>query len=253
MQKLFNQCLLIMLICLSPFSPVMAAEYAGVLNWSNQADLSLPVSGVITEVRAKPGQHVKQGEVLLTLDKRYFEARLMSAKATLARYQPGRDEAKRELERANELYERTVLSQVELEKAKIDFAEKEATYNHARAGHRQASLDLEYSELKAPYELVVIRPRVVKGQTIINQHQAVPLITVADAGSYSVVLMVKPGDAAAIGPGSQVDVTINGSKGKGRVTSLQLSPDGSRIQLEVTITGRLAGDLKVGQSVQVNW
>ena len=120
-----------------------AGEADGVLQWEQKAALSLPVSGVIESMNVVPGQRVVKGTVLLSLDKRPFQYRLQSAKFRMAQFAPGRDEARNELQRAEDLYERTVLSQVELDQAKIDFAEKDARYLEARADVDQAELDLE--------------------------------------------------------------------------------------------------------------
>lgn len=253
MKKSLGRYLIAMLIGLFPLNYVFAAEYSGVLGWANKANLSLPVSGVITEVKSKAGDRVKQGDVMLILDQRYFKAKLMAAKATTARYKPGRDEAKRELERAEELYDRTVLSQVELDKAKIDYAEKEALYTRAQALYQQAMLDMEYSELKAPYDLIVIQPKVVKGQTVVNQYQAVSLIEVASQNLFEVTLTVKIGDMEGISLGSEIEIIAAGKSGKGKVVSLEINPADVRVRVKVEVNTRAIPNMRVGRLVKVKW
>jgi multidrug efflux pump subunit AcrA (membrane-fusion protein) len=82
-------------------SPVWAAD---------TVELSTRVSGVVAEVRVKPGQRVKKGTVLLRLDKTVLQAQLDEANAEQARAQADAGDARRELERVQELYKRTVSS-----------------------------------------------------------------------------------------------------------------------------------------------
>ena len=228
-----------------------AGEAQGVLYWAGKTDLTLPVSGVVKKVMVKPGQVVKAGETMLQLDTRRIKARLRSARAMLAQQKPGRDEAQRELERAEELFDRTVLSEVELQQAKIDFAEKDAALQQAQAALTEADLDLEYSELKAPFELVVLDVHVVPGQAIINRLQSVPLITVAEK-RLAVEISSPTSMPAGIAMGKQVKVMYAGSSLSGRVISMDYDTSLQRSLVRITLD-RSPADNAVGSVVKVTW
>lgn len=251
MKKSFN-CLMIFLLLGLYAQSILAAEYSGILEWANRVSLSVPVSGVIAEVNVHEGRRVKQGKVLIALDRRYFEAKLAAARALMSRYKPGHDEARRELGRAEELYERTVLSQVELDKAKNDYAEKEALYSNAKANHQLARLDMEYSELKAPYDLIVIRSLVVRGQTVVNQYQAIPLVEVADSDRLLVSIVAESSEVNGIGLGDQVDVLHKGRKYQGKIVLFDVDSRTSSIKVSVVVKG-ISSRLRVGEAVKIKW
>lgn len=244
---------LLMLLILMPVAAgSMAGEAQGVLHYAGKVSLTLPVSGVVENVLVKPGQTVKQDEVMLRLDTRRIEARLSAARARLKRFQPGRDEAERELERAEELFDRTVLSEVELQQSKIDFAEKDAALLEARAAITEAKLDLEYSELKAPFELVVLKVNVVKGQAIINRLQSVPLIDIAE--NRLVVSIVQPASKlVGAKPGTQVKVSYAGKQLSGSITSVDFNPATQQTTLKVSLDNQQAVAGAAGMPVKVSW
>ena len=230
----------------------VAAEVQGVLRWAGETDLSLPVSGVVDEVLVRPGQAVKQGQVMLKLDKRRVKARLRAAEARVARFKPGRDEAQRELERAEELFDRTVLSEVELQQAKIDFAEKNATLQEARAALVGARLDLEYSELKAPFDLIVLHVFSVKGQAVINALQPMPLISVTrDRLLVSAPLPVAK--LSGVDIGQQVTVTYDGKTVAGSVSRVTYDSGRRQSVLSISIADQQVVKGGAGYPVLVTW
>jgi multidrug efflux system membrane fusion protein len=189
---------------------------------------------------------------LLKLDTRYAEARLRAARARVARFQPGRDEAEREMERAQELYDRTVLSDVELQQAKIDYAQKNAALQEARAQETEARLDLEYSVLKAPFDLVVLNNHVVTGQAVVNDFTAVPLIEVA-RDSVAVHATLTPERHIDVKSGKQVTVTYAGKSVAGEIVATDFNMQDQQITLTIGIKDQ--SDVKdfAGHPVKITW
>jgi multidrug efflux system membrane fusion protein len=145
--------------------------------------LGVPVSGVIGELHVAPGDQVKRGQRLLALDPRPFRLRLRAVEATVARLRPERDERARELERAQELYDRTVLSDVELQHARNAAEMAAAAYEEAESARELAALELEYSVLRAPSDGTVVGVEAAVGQVVVNRCQAAPLVWFEPAGS----------------------------------------------------------------------
>lgn len=229
-----------------------AGEAQGVLHWVDRTNLSLPVSGVVDEVSVRLGQIIKQGESLLKLDTRRVKAQLQAARSRLSRFKPGRDEAKRELDRAIELFDRTVLSEVELQQAKIDFAEKDAALQEAQAEATEAALNLEYSELKAPFELVVLNVHVIKGQAVVNRLQAIPLIEVAQ-NQLAVGVLIAPSKLGSAKTGTQVTVSYAGKNLAGVISHVDYDIDKQRSELNITLANQDAVRGAVGHPVRVTW
>ena len=113
-------------------------------------ELSTVVSGVVKQVNVKAGDKVKKGQVLLFLDQQVFEAAQKTSEKMFHSAQLARDEAKKELDRAKELYERTVLSDHELNLAKIEFAKFDALLAKAESQKKLSAYELKYSQIVAP-------------------------------------------------------------------------------------------------------
>lgn len=233
-----------------------AAEVEAQLDWVRRVELGTLVSGVVTESEAVPGERVAAGKVLLRLDQRGFRARLEEARAKAAGMTLALSEAKRELERAQELYDRTVLSDHELVEAKIAFSTAEQAARSAEAGLAQAELDLQYSEIRAPFDAVVIKRNAQVGQVVATQFQALPLVVVAEAGRMAAHTEVDAETAARLVAGSPVKVRVGGTQYAGELRSVGLEAmrQGGGLRYDaVVIFETKTQILRAGQSARVEW
>lgn len=153
--------------CLGAAGPVRAAE---------RVELTTRVSGVVDEVLVKSGQRVKKGAVLLRLDKTVLQARLDEAAAEQARADADEEDARRELERAEELFNRTVSSTSELEAATLRHARAKAALSGANARLVIAKKNLGDAELKAPFSGVVSSVPGGPGTVVTADCQPKPLV-----------------------------------------------------------------------------
>ncbi len=154
-------------LCLGGASPLWAAE---------KVELTTRVSGVVVDVLVKPGQRVKKGVVLLRLDKTVLQARLDEATAEQVRAQADEADARRELERAQELFDRTVSSTSELEAATLRHTRAQAALSGANARLVIAKKNLNDADLKAPFDGVVSAVPGRPGTVVAADCQPKPLI-----------------------------------------------------------------------------
>lgn len=178
------------LVMLLAMAQLMAEEYSVNLKPGRQMPLGTLVSGVIDEVMVQPGQEVKQGEKLLKLDQREFRAQLQRAKAMLVRANSLLEEAKREEDRAREMYDRTLLSDHELQKAQIGTLEAESRTHAATADLVQARLNLERSVIRAPTDGRVLEVHAWKGEPLQNALEIQPLIRFASTETLQFTLLL---------------------------------------------------------------
>lgn len=144
-------------------------------------ELTTRVSGVVERVLVKPGQHVKKGTPLLRLDATVLRAQLDEAGAGLARAEADEADARRDLGRAQELFERTVSSTSELDAAKTRHARAQAELSASRARLVIAQKNLEDAELKAPFDARVSTVPGQPGTVVVADCQPRPLIVLAPA------------------------------------------------------------------------
>lgn len=146
-------------------------------------ELTTRVSGVVERVLVKPGQRVKKGAVLLRLDRVLFQARLDEAAAVLARAEAEAQDARRERERAQALYDRTVSSTSELDAALLQHARAQANLAEAQARRTIALKNLRDAELKAPFDGVVNAVPGEPGTVVTAECQPRPLVMFSRQGS----------------------------------------------------------------------
>lgn len=234
------------------FSGIVHAETAqGRLDWENRVELATTVSGVVKDIKVRVGERVKRGDALVVLDSREFHARLKAAKARVTGAEPAFEEARRESDRALDLYDRTVLSDHELQKAQIGLAQAEAELKRAEAARTLAAIDLERAAVRAPFDALVLAISAVPGQVVLNRLQATPLVTVADGAHMAVRLVVSTQAVGNLAVGQQVSVSVGGTQYAGEITQVAMEP-ADQGGYPVSVRFATGGDLlRAGGTVSV--
>ena len=125
-------------------------EYVGRFVAVDSVEIRARVSGYLDQIHFRDGQMVKQGDLLFTIDKRPFQNTVAQARGTLAQAKANLAFAEADLERAKQLVrDRTITEQTFDQRTQ---AQRSATASVAanEAAVRQAELDLEFTELRAP-------------------------------------------------------------------------------------------------------
>lgn len=198
-----------------------AADLNAVLDWAQRAELALSVSGVVAKVEAQPGQTVRQGDLLLSLNPALFKARVAETHADMARMTEEEADARKDLERANELYARTVSSTTELDAARLRHTRARAGLAAAQARLEQARQQLAESELRAPYDSIVLDRRAEPGMAVSAQCQPPVLFTLARADRLLARAALPADLAAGLVPGMPARVQANGRVLEGGIAAVR--------------------------------
>lgn len=201
-----------------------ALDLDGRLAWGQRVELGTLVSGVVSEVAVRPGEAVAKGSTLLRLDDRGFRAALSGARGSLARAESQLDEARREDERAQELYDRTLLSDHERQVAQIALVDAESDAVEARTALIQAQLDLERSQIKAPFDARVLAVNAAVGQAVITTLQSQPLVVLADSQAMLAEGEIAASQLGALQAGQGAQVGLAGEWLDGRIYDISLEP-----------------------------
>ncbi len=108
------------------------------------------VAGQLLAAHFTEGQAVRQGDLLLELDRRPFEARLAEARANLARDDARAENARAEAARAAELAGQEYVTRSQADAARAAAAAADATAAASRAAVQRAELELSWATLRAP-------------------------------------------------------------------------------------------------------
>lgn len=228
-------------------TPALAVDFDATLDWSQRVALSVPVSGIVTQVAVQPGQTVRKNELLLNLNPGRFEAGVMEARADIDRLTREEDEARKELERAQELYARTVSSTTELDAAKLRHARAVSLLAAAQARVEKARAQLDESVIRAPFDAVVLDRQVEPGMAT-GQCQPMPLLTVARADEILARAEVSAQLVSNIPLGQAATVLADGRSHPGFVRAIRAASAG-RYLLEVTIAR--PSNLLAGMAVKI--
>jgi membrane fusion protein, multidrug efflux system len=125
-------------------------EYVGRFAAVESVEMRARVSGHLEAIHFRDGQIVRKGDLLFTIDRRPFEATLAQAQASLARARADLAFAESDLARAQGLGIGTVITQQALDQRTQAKRAALANVSAQEAVVRQAALDLEFSELRAP-------------------------------------------------------------------------------------------------------
>ncbi|MGV6827120.1 MAG: efflux RND transporter periplasmic adaptor subunit [bacterium] len=232
---------------------VVAAEnITATLHWSKPIELGTTVTGFVSDVPVEPGQHVQKGDRLVVFDKREFQSRVNSAKASVKRNQLKFDEAVRELERDQEMYDLTMLSPHQLRMAEIRMVEAEVDLEKAKMATMLARLDLERSSIVSPFNGVVIEVMAATGQAIVNRSKLTPLVTVSRTDQMRVQFDVAASVADSLSEGQSFDVEVKGHQYQATIVDVRMHEgreDGMASIAGVFSTGGRA--LRAGQQATV--
>ena len=141
-------------------------EYVGRFVAVDSVEVRARVSGYLDKVHFRDGQYVKQGDILFTIDKRPFQNTVDQATANLETARSNLVFAEADLARGQQLMrERTISEQVFQQRAQA-FRNAQAAVAASEAMVRQAALDLEFTELKAPVSGRIGDRRVTPGNLV---------------------------------------------------------------------------------------
>jgi len=125
-------------------------EYVGRFIAVDSVEVRARVSGYLDQVHFQDGQIVKQGDLLFTVDKRPFQTSLDQAKANLSQARANLAFTEADLARAQQLVANKTITEQTFEQRTQAKRVAEASVAAQEAAVRQASLDLEFTELRAP-------------------------------------------------------------------------------------------------------
>lgn len=214
-----------------------AEEIQGTLVWGQRVMLGFPVTGVISELNVQAGSMVKQKQLLAKLDAVPFTSRVKKAQSAIDKLEPMIFDAQQDYDQAQELYDRTVLSEVELQKTEVKLKGLKAEQAMAKADLELMQWQQKQSQLFAPFDAIVIQSNLAQGMVVSEENQSELRIELAKAGVMQVQLKVTADTLATITMNQKAKVVIAGDSYDASVKRIEPVPDASgmhSVQVEFT-------------------
>ncbi len=142
-------------------------ETTGQTRAASYVDLRARVGGYLKEVNFHDGQLVKQGELLFVIDKATYQASVASAQANLAKMRAQQRLADQQLVRTRALAQKDAATESALDTQEAQRASALADVAGAEAALREAELNLDYTEIRAPFAGRMGRHQVDIGNLIV--------------------------------------------------------------------------------------
>jgi len=201
----------------------MSILASGTLIYKDQVQLRSEVIGQVSELFIEEGDNVSQGQVLMRLDQRSFNADVEQQQAyvrmqtiAIERQKKQLDNTKAKWLRNKNLYERKMIGQDAFELidnqhdlAKIDLRSRQEALTQAQATLDKALERLEKTVFRSPIDGIATSVDIKIGETAISGTTNIAgsnLITIADPASILVEVQVDEADIANVRLDQDVDV-----------------------------------------------
>lgn len=143
-------------------------EYTGRFEAVQRAEMRARVTGYLEAIDFRDGELVEEGQVLFRIDPSPFEAVFDQAQAELQSARAQQTLADSELRRGEQLVQRRTVSVSTLDELRAAKLSADAQVAVATAALRAAELDLEFTEVKAPFTGRVSDARVDRGNLVLE-------------------------------------------------------------------------------------
>jgi RND family efflux transporter MFP subunit len=197
----------------------------------------------VIEVNVVAGQEVHKGDLLVKLDSSTWQNRKEMSEAKLKSAQAARDDAQKSHDRVKEAASTGAATASELDNAKYRF---EAAQSEAVAAQRaldEAVMNLDYTQIRAPMDAVVIDKRADVGDTVLPGQVLVSLYD-----KMQLIANVREGLMKSLKAGQSIGVYIDdiGAACEGTVSEIVPQADPATRTFLVKVVGPCHAGVRPG-------
>jgi HlyD family secretion protein len=188
----------------------------GALRAQAQVNLQAQVMGIVDKLPVKEGDWVNQGDILLELDRKSYEANMV---LTRARF----DQARASHSRVESLYAAKLV-------APEGYEASRAALDIARAQYDQAADQYDKTIIRAPISGMVTQLNIEEGEAVMigtMNYSGTVLMVVADLSRMQAIIDVDEADVVSVGLGQPTTVFVDAlpdTSFAGRVTRIAYMP-----------------------------
>lgn len=211
------------------------------------ANISTRVMGQIMKINVRPGDQVKAGQVLLTINNQDMSAKEGQARAMIIEAEAHLKNAHKDYQRFTTLYEQQSASAKELDNVTLQYQAALARVEAAKQMHNEVKAMMAYTSLTAPFSGVVTQKIAEEGALA---SPGMPLLAIEKSGSFQVDASIAESEIGKIKLNSKVRLNIKsiGREFEGLVSEVSPSsqPSGGRYRIKVSIPENENKDLYAG-------
>jgi RND family efflux transporter MFP subunit len=200
----------VQIIKLTPAKKGSSLTLPGEVQAFSSAPIYAQVTGYMQKWYFDIGAKVKQGQLLAQIDPRSYQAALDQSKGTLARDSATLANARVDLTRYQTLAAQNAISAQQLATQQANVNAQAGIVEADKAQVAQASINLAYTRIIAPFEGTLTSRAVDVGNLVTagTPSSATPLFTVTDQSRLRLYIRVPQNYASYIRPGMTVSFTV---------------------------------------------
>jgi len=199
---------------------------SGDLKAKSQVDISAETIARVRRINYYEGDFVKKGDLLIELDDVQADA---TRKLALAKM----EQAEQDLQRAEKLIEKKLISQESFERIELSYKTAKAAYEQALDAHRK-------TKIFAPISGKIMKVNVEEGETAVMgalNYGGTVMMTIADLSKMIAVVKIDETDVPDVRAGEHAEVIADAlpdSVYSGTVTKVGLMPITSQLSTDET-------------------
>jgi HlyD family secretion protein len=200
----------------------------GMVQPRSRVEVGTQVSGTVDQVYVTFNDVVQKGQRLAELDKKLIQSALDEADATRLGAEARLRFSTAEFHQNQELFQKGLISELELLKSKATFYSDSSALLMARANVTRAKTNLEYAEIVSPIRGTLIEKNVEAGQTFAANFNTPTLFVIAeDLSKLEIHVTVDESDISSIFTDQKIEFSVLAypdSVFTGEVSQIRLCP-----------------------------
>lgn len=172
-----------------------------------RAHIASRLMGYIKGLDVQVGQNVKRGDLLFSIDAGDIRSQIDQANSAYQQANAGLQDAKLDLDRFTKLYKDDTVSKQQFDKVRLQYSVAQQNVAAAKSGLEQARAQLNYANVTAPFDGVIVEKLAVAGDLAAPGN---PIVVIENRTSLSVQTEVSQDLFAALRSGDEAEVIIDG-------------------------------------------
>jgi len=181
----------------------------GTISAVGTVEVGTQVSGRVEKVLADFNDDVTKDQVLVVLDTTNLAMQVRDAEANITRTKAQFDQAEFDYNNTRTLFDKKLVSELDLRSKKTEFEVNRANYQSALAFLERARTNLKYAIIRSPIDGKVLYRSIEPGQTVAASFNTPTLFVIAeDLSRVEIHAQVDESDVGQIKPGQVVRFTV---------------------------------------------
>src|SRR5271169_7001540 len=222
-------------------TPILTAS--GYLVARHQSVISSKIQGRLSALYVEEGSYVKTGDVIARLEDTDYKAAVAKAKADIVYAEANLAEMERQARLQQGLFKDKVVSQDALDAANSRVQLAKATIEQDKAALQMQEANLDFTEIRAPFDGVVVKKMAEVGESVAPIPPGVnistssgAIVAIADMNSLEAEVDVNEANVGELGPAYPADINVQAIPNRTYKGLLrQVIPTADRTKATVTV------------------